>query len=87
MRHVAAPRWVVIAACALVGYLVGLAAFVMGSADQGGDELRGLSILAGIIAGLFLGLPTIVLTALLFVRKVGSRLSARQLSSGWRSTP
>ncbi len=76
MRHVAAPRWVVVAACALVAYLVGLAAFLVRSQDQGGDEFRGLVVLAAVIASLFLGLPTVVLTALLFVRRFARAIGA-----------
>src|SRR4029079_2515751 len=76
MRHFRAPRWVVVAACSMVGYLVGLAAFLVGSLDQGGDEFRGLSVLVAVIAGLVLGVPTVALTALLFVRRVARAIGA-----------
>jgi hypothetical protein len=77
MRHFAAPRWVIVAASALGTYLVVLALTLLWVA--GGDygyELTDLNRLTALIAGLMLGLPTILLAVLLLVRRLARIVGA-----------
>ncbi|HEV8489200.1 MAG TPA: hypothetical protein VGQ58_05380 [Candidatus Limnocylindrales bacterium] len=77
MRNFAAPRWVIVAGSALGTYLFVLALTLLWVA--GGDygyELTGLNRLTALIAGLMLGLPTILLTVLLTVRRVAHIIGA-----------
>jgi hypothetical protein len=76
MSHVAARRWVVAAACALAGYALVLTALLVWSAGQGGDEIRDLNGIAAAVAGLLLGLPTVVLAILLFVSRFARAVGA-----------
>jgi hypothetical protein len=72
MIYSAAPRWVVIAAGALGSYLVALSAFLVWGANQGGDEFQDLNRFGAMVAGVFLGFPTV----LLFVRRIARAAGA-----------
>lgn len=71
MRHLGAPWWVVAAAIALVSYVVAVTVILVWYASPAySSGFRDLLRHVALFAGLALGLPTILLVLLLFVRRV-----------------
>jgi hypothetical protein len=65
------PRWVLVSAAALTTWLVLLALYLLweGSRDFG-YEFTDLSRKVALVIGVLFGIPTILLLALLFVRRI-----------------
>ncbi len=77
MRHRGTPGWVFVVAAALATYLVALVLTLMWAASADPSyEFAELGRQVALYVGLILGLPTVVLAVLLFVRRVAGLVAA-----------
>jgi hypothetical protein len=81
VRPFAGPPWVIVSVIALGSYLVVLGVLLVEAMAQGGYELEALNRGIAIVIGLAFGVPTLLLGALLFVRRL-ARLAGVVLV-GW----
>jgi uncharacterized membrane protein YjjB (DUF3815 family) len=82
MRHLGAPRWVVVAALALGSYVIALLLdYLWMSSAYATSELGALIIGVALYGGLAFGLPTVLLMLLLLVRRVAVPVAA--LAAVW----
>jgi hypothetical protein len=83
MRHLASPGWVVLGASGLASYVALVVVFLAWTLANsvGGSELAGLNRVVALIVLIAFVLPTIVLAALLFVRRVARIVAVAAV--GW----
>jgi hypothetical protein len=77
----ARPGWVIASVGALGTYLLILATELISWASQGGYELEPLNRTVSLIAAVFLGVPTLLLGVLMFVRRLARPMAV--VAVGW----